>query len=79
MVMAGITPEKLFKTLNDGLKAKKTITSLSGDIVSEEPDHAIRHKYMDTGFKIAGAYSTEGTGGLHFHAHISGKKDSYKL
>jgi hypothetical protein len=79
MEAAGITPNKLFRVMNDGLKAEKVTTSLSGDIVDRSPDMAIRHKYLDTALKVAGAYQNTEGGSLHFHQHITGNKGKYGL
>jgi hypothetical protein len=79
MEQAGITPGRLMKKLNKGLDAKKTITSLSGDIISREEDYAIQHKYLDTALKVAGAYQNTEGGSLHFHQHITGNKGKYGL
>jgi hypothetical protein len=79
MLAYGLTPERLMTKLNKGLDAKKTITSLSGDIISREEDYAIQHKYLDTALKVAGAYSSGEGGSLHFHQHITGNRDKYQL
>ena len=79
MEAAGITPKKLMKVMNDGLKATKKTVSLSGDIVAEDEDYAIRHKYLDTALKVAGAYQNTEGGSLHFHQHIGGSKEKYSL
>lgn len=86
MITYGLTPAKLFKKLNEGLEASKVEVI---DVVTKDgkerreatkaPDHAIRHKYLDTALKVAGAYQNSEGGSLHFHQHIATNRDSYQL
>lgn len=79
MEEAGLSDRELAKTLREGLKASKTVTSLSGDILATDPDYAVRHKYLDTALKIKGAYKDSESGSLHFHQHITGNRGEYGL
>ena len=70
---------KLLEVLNEGLEATKKIfknNNESGDIdmVSEEPDHAVRHKYLDSGLKIVGAYAPEKSINLDVNVDITNPK-----
>ena len=54
--------DKLAKVHNEGLEAtikryKNNVTTGKVECVGEEPDHAIRHKYLDTAYKIKGRYA----------------------
>ena len=41
----------------------------SGEIekVSEEPDYAVRHKYLDSGYKLKGSYAPEKSQALNLN------------
>jgi hypothetical protein len=47
---AGIDDNKLLKVLNEGLEANKIV----GKTDIEYPDHAIRHKYLETSLRLKG-------------------------
>jgi uncharacterized protein with von Willebrand factor type A (vWA) domain len=54
-----ISDASLIKVHKEGLKASRKIfknNNESGEIemVSEEPDHAVRHKFLETAYKIKG-------------------------
>lgn len=57
---AGITDQKLLKKLDEGLEAQRIIsavnthkqaTGITTDFI-EVPDHAVRHKYLETALKL---------------------------
>lgn len=58
MLALYVPKNKLLKTLTDGLEATKTVM-IGNDESSVEVDYAIRHKYMDTGFKLHGLYEVD--------------------
>lgn len=47
---AGVTDAKLSRVLNEGLNAKR----------NHKPDHAIRHKFLETGLKLKGHLKKDG-------------------
>ena len=56
--------EDLIKVHKEGLNASKEVwknNNESGEIekVSEEPDYATRHKYLDSAYKLKGVYAPE--------------------
>lgn len=58
------TEEDLAKVHLEGLTATKKVfknNNATGEIetVAEEPDYAVRHKYLDTAYKIKGSYAPE--------------------
>lgn len=53
-----ISDDKLIRVLNEGLEASDKIYK-DGEVVDEKPDYAVRHKYLDSGLKIKGAYAPE--------------------
>ena len=79
MLRHGLTPTKLFKKLNDGLDATDLVMVKKGKKYEqvERADFGNRHKYLDTAFKIAGAYTTPTGGGVHLH--LGGKANKYKI
>ena len=58
-------PDDLLEQVHlEGLKASKEVwknNNESGEIekVSEEPDYAVRHKYLDSAYKLKGSYAPE--------------------
>jgi hypothetical protein len=60
MEEAGITTHKLFKVHNEGLEANKIVSALKtkqeasadSDDFIEIPDFAVRHKYLETAYKL---------------------------
>jgi len=47
MDLAGITDERLMRTLNAGLDATKVVRDLD-----DVPDYAVRHKYLDAALRL---------------------------
>jgi hypothetical protein len=57
--LADRIPDELLEEVHlQGLKASRTIKSTDdGDII--EPDYAVRHKYLDSAYKIKGTYAPD--------------------
>lgn len=57
--LADRIPDELLEEVHlQGLKAFRTIKSTDdGDII--EPDYAVRHKYLDSAYKIKGTYAPD--------------------
>jgi len=51
-----LSDEKLAQVHDEGLKATKTYKS--GEETITDPDYAVRHKYLDTAYKIKNKYPT---------------------
>lgn len=56
---AGVTDEKLFEVLKEGLSATKPIYKNNNatkkvELVNNAPDHPTRHKYLETGLRLRG-------------------------
>lgn len=77
-----ISETKLAKVHSEGLEATKqekalTITEEEGGEVKmglvEVPDHAVRHKYLETGYKIRGKLNKDNDGNTFNIAVIMGK------
>lgn len=51
---SGLTRKKAYETLSLGLSATRAVKDKYGDVVEEVPDHAVRHKYLETALKIYG-------------------------
>ena len=63
---AGVTDERIAQVMNDGLGATKPIyknnnTTGKFELVAEAPDHATRHKYLETAVKVKGHVKTLNT------------------
>lgn len=59
-----IDNNKLERVINEGLDAtrkqfRNNVSTGEIEEVAVEPDHAIRHKFLDTSLKLKGAYSDE--------------------
>lgn len=53
-------PDDLLAQIHrEGLFATKPVYSKEGDLVAEEADFSVRHKYLDSAYKIKGAYAPE--------------------
>ena len=68
----------LLKVHKEGLRADKKVfknNNESGEIelVSEEPDYAVRHKYLETGYKVKGKLSDPEGGNKTLIVVISGE------
>ena len=52
------------------------IKSYIGEIekVSEEPDYAVRHKYLDTAYKLKGSYAPEKSVSLNIEVPVGKQK-----
>ncbi len=55
---AGISDNKLIQVMKEGLQATKVISTMTKDFI-KVPDHATRHKYLDTAYKLRGDYPAE--------------------
>lgn len=65
--------KELIKVHKEGLKASKEVwknNNETGEIekVSEEPDFATRHKYLDSAYKLKGSYAAEKSINLNINA-----------
>lgn len=49
----------LFEIHREGLYASKPFFNEDGEKISEEADYSVRHKYLDTAYKLKGAYAAE--------------------
>ena len=71
--------ELLAKVHREGLSASKEVwknNNESGEIekVSEEPDYAVRHKYLDTAYKLKGSYAPEKSVSLNIEVPVGKQK-----
>ncbi len=74
-----IPDNRLQEVLREGLGATRTISAVTGSQATggtvdfiEVPDYGVRHKYLDTAYKLKGKYPTgqqEG-GDQSFHVHL---------
>jgi hypothetical protein len=79
----------LLRTHKETLKANKVISAQifpdgkNGKPINDfidVPDHPTRLKAVELGYKLKKKLNDdEGTGGLHFHAHINQQKEKYGL
>lgn len=71
-----ISEEKLAKVHADGLEATKYESRLSGKGESElieVPDFAVRHKYLESGYKVRGKYAGDNTSNNILVINVSGE------
>ena len=72
--------EKHLEGLNAGKKVFKN-NNATGEIeeVGFEPDYAVRHKYLDTAYKIKGSYAPEKKVNLNANVEIKDNTEAQKL
>lgn len=61
-ILEALPDELLSQIHREGLFASKAIyikTEAGSEKVDEEPDYAVRHKYLDTAYKLRGDYAPE--------------------
>ena len=58
-----ISDDRLAQVHSEGLNAMR----------GEEPDHAVRHKYLDTGYKLKGSYAPEKKQTAHLNINVNAK------
>lgn len=76
LVEKHISDTKLAKVHAEGLAATKYESRLSGKGESElmeVPDFAVRHKYLESGYKIKGKYNPEGNNNNVLIINIAGE------
>lgn len=49
----------LFEIHREGLYASKPFFNEDGEKIAEEADYSVRHKYLDTAYKLKGAYAPD--------------------
>ena len=58
-IKEALPDELLAKAHLEGLNASKEVRNEDGEIVFEIPDFAVRHKYLDSAYKVKGSYEAE--------------------
>lgn len=66
-----IPDELLYKTHIEGLKAKRI------ELAQEVPDHAVRHKYLDTAYKLKNLYPKE-SNTTAIQINVNSDREKYK-
>jgi len=54
----GIDDDKLSEVVNDGLRAMR-LRTFKGEVLGEEPDNFIRHRFLETILKVRGDFAPE--------------------
>ena len=54
----GIDDETLAQTVDDGLKAKR-LRTFKGQVLGDEPDNFIRHRFLETILKVRGDFAPD--------------------
>lgn len=86
MHRAGIDADVLAQTIRNGLNASKTVIvrdpgavdtdeSKNSAFVQEVPDHAVRHKYLETSLKVAGLVSSDASGITNNFIYVSSSQE----
>lgn len=74
LVNKHLSDEKLAKVHSEGLAATKYESRLTGkgeSEIVEVPDYSVRHKYLDTGYKVKKVYSDTTTNNTAIFVQIS--------
>jgi phage terminase small subunit len=61
-----IPDELLEKVHLEGLNASERIIR-DGEVLAEKPDYAVRHKYLDSAYKLKGSYAPEKSQALNLN------------
>lgn len=54
-----IPDELLEKVHLEGLRASDIVSDMQGNTLLEKPDYSVRHKYLDSAYKLKGSYAPE--------------------
>ncbi len=71
-----ISDKALAKVHKEGLNAKTWYSEGFGKgetVLVEKPDYAVRHKYLESGYKLKGRYQNEGQGNKTLIINIMGE------
>jgi hypothetical protein len=83
MQEVGLTDKDAFQQLKDGLQANKTVVMGKDDdsFVDIQPDHATRHKYLETHLRLRGIGTSKDQATTNFNfINVSREdKDAYGL
>jgi hypothetical protein len=76
VIQAALPDELLAKVHREGLKAEHEIWKNNNatkmiEFVGTEPDYAVRHRYLDSAYKIKGTYAPEKTVNLNVNSEIT--------
>ena len=77
--------EDIAKTLQEGMKASKTVSAITGKDANagtvdfiDVPDYSVRHKYLETAVKLKGKVPKENEGGnVNYHLHLEQERQEY--
>ncbi len=72
---ANLTIPRVMGSISQALDATKPLQSMTGEIISQEPDHTIRLRAADQACKLLRLYSqgsdgSQGHGSRHLHLHV---------
>lgn len=82
MDKVGVTDDRLAEVLNDGLRASKTVIIGSGEdaFADQVDDHAVRHKFLETGLRLKGLGRSEAAGvNIQFNNIVSEQRQRYQV
>lgn len=69
--------EELFQIHREGLYATKPYFNDDGDKIAEDADYAIRHRYLDTAYKVKGSYAPEKHVNLNVDAELTERERAF--
>jgi len=70
-----IPDELLEKTHLEGLEASDKIYNNEGEVLLEKPDYAVRHKYLDSAYKLKGSYAPEKSVNVNIEKQMMGDEE----
>lgn len=89
MESLGLDDNKLAEVLRDGLEAQTYIKTervegigksrLKTEDVVSKPDHAIRHRYLETGLRLKGLGKASGDININFNNHVAEQRKQYNI
>jgi hypothetical protein len=67
----------LTKVHLEGLKASDEVRDSAGHVVASKPDYAVRHKYLDTAYKIKNLYPKEGGNIIPIQINVNTDREKF--
>lgn len=73
-LLAQVHKEGLFATKPNYSSTKDPVTGVA-EKIDEEPDYAVRHKYLDTAYKLKGNYAPEKSININAQFNLENKEE----
>ncbi|MFA6077372.1 MAG: terminase small subunit, partial [Candidatus Paceibacterota bacterium] len=72
-------PDELLERVHlEGLVASDEVRDSAGNVVASKPDYAVRHKYLDTAYKLKNLYPKEGGNIIPIQINVNTDRQDFK-